>query len=116
MFYITEFALKNAFNICFVGEEGEHCEIYHFDYDDLVGLIKMEKIIGEKMLALKVRAKAIIEDIDYAARICLEDATKIKAMSENTHCTDVQREMAINHSSYFYDFVSEIKKNDNPEE
>lgn len=73
-FFIEDIQHKNVFNIHFFDEEEDHCGFYDFDYDDLIALLKMEKLIGAKILPIKPTAKDSIDNIEHAARKCLNDA------------------------------------------
>lgn len=70
----------------------------------------MEKLIGTKILSIKPTAREVIENIEDAAQKCLNDVALIGKLSEKLSCNDVDREMAINHFGFFYDFVEEVRK------
>lgn len=108
-FYITK---KNDFlNIVFVDDKGDRQSINQFMEDDLIPLIKMERMIVGRIETKEVSAEAVVSTIEDTAMKCYS-AEEILELAEYTHCNPIIFEMAVNHFHFFTDFVEEVKSHD----
>lgn len=109
-FYINKF--DDFFKIVFAAEEGDQYIISHFMVDDIIPLLKMEKMIDGKIQAIAITMRDVIGVMEQTALKYRDNAEKIKDLAENWHCDDIIFEIAVNYFHFFVDFVDEINKND----
>lgn len=101
-----------SINITFMDEECDHSTINNFNDEDLIALLKMERIIGVKITEMKVSSREIVEKIEGIADECSEDPYHIYEKAVYVGCGDIMRELSVNHFGFFYDFVGEKKSNE----